>query len=261
MNGYAIKQLRIEHGLTQEKLAEKTDLSARTISDLETGRKDTASPKTLQALAEVLCPEDPNAFFEAILDHPDFEYEKALLEGNIRIPDVMCAPIRKLLDAESGNCVSYVFACMTGYLRGHLGSFDVIAPHTYMIMDAVAPTMRTVKLVEHPGELELMWKGLVANIRALSKLECLPEDISQDAADVVWQLRNSRANNDMDARLAALRAAFFWLYDNWGSIKCEPDAYYALSDISILADNASCSSVCRKHLFYALYNFYSAVVA
>lgn len=51
--GELIKQLRIKKGLTQEELAEKTNISARTIQRIENGKVE-ARAYTLQSLAKAL---------------------------------------------------------------------------------------------------------------------------------------------------------------------------------------------------------------
>ena len=51
--GLVIKELRIKKGLTQEELAEKTELSARTIQRIETGKVDPRA-YSLQMIAKAL---------------------------------------------------------------------------------------------------------------------------------------------------------------------------------------------------------------
>jgi len=49
-----IKDLRKQHNLTQEQLAEKAGLSRLTIINLETGKVDNVSGKTLKSLSDAL---------------------------------------------------------------------------------------------------------------------------------------------------------------------------------------------------------------
>jgi transcriptional regulator with XRE-family HTH domain len=51
--GKLIKELRIKKGMTQEELAEKTELSARTIQRIENGEVDPRA-YTLQMIAKAL---------------------------------------------------------------------------------------------------------------------------------------------------------------------------------------------------------------
>ncbi|MCI6754222.1 helix-turn-helix transcriptional regulator [Galactobacillus timonensis] len=49
-----IKDLRKQHNLTQEQLAEKAGVSRLTIINLETGKVDNVSGKTLKSLSDAL---------------------------------------------------------------------------------------------------------------------------------------------------------------------------------------------------------------
>lgn len=49
-----IRDLRKQHNLTQEQLAEKAGLSRLTIINLETGKVDNVSGKTLKSLSDAL---------------------------------------------------------------------------------------------------------------------------------------------------------------------------------------------------------------
>lgn len=72
--GKLIKELRIKKGMTQEELADKTDLSARTIQRIENGEVDPRA-YTLQMIAKAL-EVDFNIFVEIELDE-DQEIIKA----------------------------------------------------------------------------------------------------------------------------------------------------------------------------------------
>lgn len=51
---FRIKKLRIDASLTQEKLARKVGISRIYLSELENGRKNNPSTKTLQKIAKAL---------------------------------------------------------------------------------------------------------------------------------------------------------------------------------------------------------------
>lgn len=76
--GQKIKDLRIKKGMTQEELAEKTELSVRTIQRIENGEVDPRS-YTLQAIASVL---DVDYNELNIMDDVEFE-KKAQTENTI----------------------------------------------------------------------------------------------------------------------------------------------------------------------------------
>lgn len=52
--GYRIKELRIEKKMSQEELAEKSNVSRTTISNLENGSDRTVLTSTLQRIASAL---------------------------------------------------------------------------------------------------------------------------------------------------------------------------------------------------------------
>ncbi|TMG15811.1 MAG: helix-turn-helix transcriptional regulator [Chloroflexi bacterium] len=65
--GPTLKHLRSTAGLTQEELAERSGISARTISDVERGLRGTVYPHTARRLAAALGLEENATFrFEAV---------------------------------------------------------------------------------------------------------------------------------------------------------------------------------------------------
>jgi len=65
--GATLKHLRSTAGLTQEELAERSGLSARTISDVERGLRSTVYPHTARRLAIALgLGEDARRSFEVV---------------------------------------------------------------------------------------------------------------------------------------------------------------------------------------------------
>ncbi|MCC6944623.1 MAG: helix-turn-helix transcriptional regulator, partial [Thermomicrobiales bacterium] len=52
--GQVIRRFRLASGMSQEQLAERSGLSARSVSDLERGLRSGTRPETLRMLAEAL---------------------------------------------------------------------------------------------------------------------------------------------------------------------------------------------------------------
>jgi transcriptional regulator with XRE-family HTH domain len=75
--GKLIRELRIKKGLTQEELAEKTEVSARTIQRIENGEVDPRA-YTLQMIAKAL-EVDYNMF---VGNEPDDEHEIQMVNSN-----------------------------------------------------------------------------------------------------------------------------------------------------------------------------------
>ncbi|WP_276906665.1 helix-turn-helix transcriptional regulator [Faecalibaculum rodentium] len=58
-----IKDVRNEQGVSQEELAEKSGVSRRILSLLETGAAESTTTKTMQAIAKALGKESSEIFF------------------------------------------------------------------------------------------------------------------------------------------------------------------------------------------------------
>lgn len=61
---YKIKEIREKSGMTQDDLAEKSGISRSLISQLESGKLQSTSTKTLQKIALALDCQITNLFFE-----------------------------------------------------------------------------------------------------------------------------------------------------------------------------------------------------
>lgn len=259
MNCYAIKYLRESKNISQAKLAELSEVSERTIRDLEAGRNTNPNRDTLDRICAVISPEDPAAFWSACNDTIDYKFEKDLLDTICsQIQPALIPPINKLLNPKEQNAVSYVAACVCGYLRGSAGS-AAVRDNAVTIMDAFASIMQTVDLTTNAVELETFTRYLICDLNTLANANSLPQDSVDAVRAIIRSLAESRIAMGQVDRITAVRAAYYWLYDNWGYIKNESISYNILSHFSILCDGAADTHDMRCCLFYALLKHFNAL--
>lgn len=259
MNCFAIKFMREVKNISQVKLAELSEVSERTIRDIEAGRNTTPSRDTLNRICAVISPEDPAAFWDACNDSIDYKYEKELLDTTCgQIQPVLIPPINKLLNPEDQNAVSYVAACVCGYLRGGSGN-AAIRDNSITIMDALSAIMQTVSLTTNVVELEAFTRYLICDLNTLANANGLPQSSVNAVCAIIRSLAESRISMGQVDRITAVRAAYFWLYDNWNYIRDEAIAYDILSHISILCDGAKDTHEMRCYLFYAILKHFMAL--
>ena len=259
MNYQALRHLRESKNLTQAQLAEKANLSDKTIRDIETGRNSNPSQATLDAVCRILCPDDPEKFWEAIKDDPDFSQEKDLLEHDRKhIPNVIVPILADLLNKEKENAVSYTISCLCGYLRG--GSSQAPIRNTSItLLNAFATVVHTAQLSKAPLEVEAFTRYIIRDFESLAHSEGISQLKAEKGRKLISDLQNSRAANLSHDRCAAVREIFFWIYDAW-EIICEKGiTYEILSHIFILLDTAKDTAELRRILFYSAINhFYQA---
>ena len=252
MNCFAIKFMREVKNISQVKLAELSEVSERTIRDIEAGRNTTPSRDTLNRICAVISPEDPAAFWDACNDSTDYKYEKTLLDSYCSyIKAGLILPMNMLLNPEDQNAVSYVAACVCGYLRGGSGN-AAIRDNSITTMDALSAIMQTVSLTTNAVELEAFTRYLICDLNTLANANGLPQSSVNAAYEIIRSLVESRISMGQVDRINAVRAAYFWLYDNWDYLKNETIAYCILFHISVLCDHAKDTHEMRCYLFYAL---------
>lgn len=259
MNYFAIKFLREVKNISQAKLADLSGVSERTIRDIEAGRNTTPNRDTLNRICAVISPENPAAFWEACNDEVDYACEKGLLDTICgQIQPALIPPINKLLNPKEQNAVSYVAACICGYLRG--GSDNAaIRDNAITIMDALSAIMQTVDLTTNAVELEAFTRYLICDLNTLANTNSLPQDSVDAVRTIIRSLAESRIAIGQVDRITAVRSAYFWLYDNWHYIRNEAITYNILSHISILCDGAADTHAMRCCLFYAILKHFTAL--
>lgn len=259
MNCFAIKFMREVKNISQAKLADLSEVSERTIRDIEAGRNTTPNRDTLNRICAVISPENPAAFWEACNDEVDYAYEKGLLDTICgQIQPALIPPINKLLNPKEQNAVSYVAACVCGYLRG--GSDNAaIRDNAITIMDALSAIMQTVDLTANAVELEAFTRYLICDLITLANANGLPKGSVNEVHEIIRNLSESRISMGQVDRITAVRSAYFWLYDNWGYIKNESITYNILSHIAILCDCAKDTHEMRCYLFYAILKHFMAL--
>lgn len=255
MNYTIIRILRNQMQLTQEQLAEKSGVSLKMIQLYERGYEGTPRKKTLEQLGRVLSPNDLEAFWAALRDPPDYATANKRLEDIMHLlPPGMIHPLRKLLDPESEDPVPMFMTYITCEWRTCC-SAAFLHEHSYILMDVFAAAAHHLSLTDHPDELEHFTASLMCCLRELLACCALPGDIADRLRAAIAELVDSRMQNVPEARIHAIRSAFFCLYDTWDIFSAKPTAYYALDAIFLLCGCTDNSSGMRLRLFRAYYRY------
>lgn len=266
-----IKNLREEHHLTQNQLAEKLGVSDKSVRNWERGESE---PKSY--LAEIA-----TVFFSANMDalHAYFSDEADNGSGNVpidvadvwdcteeermlthalesgTIQPVYAAPLRSLLDPEKKDAAGTALCSFLGVLRHSPSLGDDF------LLGEMASMMQRATNFDFGAEAEMLIHDLITRLLHLGVNRNLSEDNRQKISEVIGALQDARFSNIETERVNALRHCFFHLYDCFGDLKGQPGYYEALSDIAIPLGGIAYSAKDRRHLFYSLFQTATALSA
>ena len=267
--GDLLKARRMELGLTQDDLAEKSNVSKNTISAYERNASR-ATPSSAKALAEALDMELVDLFeYPAAVEEVDeVEVEEAtsrVANPALKITSQADDALRMAsagLEKEEGSKerVSYAIACITGYMRSIIHRAPELKQNSQGLVDAITATLAFADLDTDHTSMEDLWSVIKNGITELKELERLPKQAKQEADSIIAQLQQARLDNDDTQRLRAVKSALFWLHDYWNSICMEQSAYNALSGVSCAMGSAPTDYATRARLV-AHVNTFAAYVA
>lgn len=270
--GDLLKARRMELGLTQDDLAEKSNVSKNTISAYERNASR-ATPSSAKALAEALDMELVDLFeypaaVEEVEEVDEVEVEEAtsrVANPALKITSQADDALRMAsvgLEKEEGSTerVSYAIASITGYLRSIIHRAPELKKNSQGLVDAITATLASAVLDPDHSSMEVLWSVIKNGIADLKELERLPKQAKQEADSIIAQLQQARLDNDDTERLRAVKSALFWLHDYWDSICMEQSAYNALSGVSCAMSSAPTDYATRARLV-AHVNTFAAYVA
>lgn len=262
----------MELGLTQDDLAEKSNVSKNTISAYERNASR-ATPSSAKALAEALDMELVDLFeypaaVEEVEEVDEVEVEEAtsrVANPALKITSQADDALRMAsvgLEKEEGSTerVSYAIASITGYLRSIIHRAPELKKNSQGLVDAITATLASAVLDPDHSSMEVLWSVIKNGIADLKELERLPKQAKQEADSIIAQLQQARLDNDDTERLRAVKSALFWLHDYWDSICMEQSAYNALSGVSCAMSSAPTDYATRARLV-AHVNTFAAYVA
>lgn len=188
-----IKLRREALHMTQTTLAAMAGITVRALSSIEHGH---ATPRrsTLELLSEALYPGEPQKFLDLISPPPDYASMIAELDASSAIPSVAKPALRRLLDTEDPDGISYCLGTISGlfpHLQKHNYDFGpYIAPYCHALLSSTS-------LSPYLDEHESMWQSITATLSQLG-------DPAQDALD---KMQATHRSPNFSAKLEALKAA------------------------------------------------------
>lgn len=236
-----IKLRREALHMTQKTLAEMTEITVRALSSIENGY---ATPRrsTLELLSAALYPGEPQKFLDLISPPPDYASMIAALDASSAIPSGAKSALRRLLDVEDPEGISYCLSTISGL-------FSCLQKHNYDFSPYIGSychaLLSSTSISPYLDEHESMWNTITGILRQLG-------DPAQDALD---KMQATHRSPDFSAKLAALKAAVataetLYLVNNNRS--------YCLSILqlaSIIMGGAQLSEPARVELYGCLCEF------
>lgn len=267
--GDLLKARRMELGLTQDDLAEKSNVSKNTISAYERNASR-ATPSSAKSLAKALNMELVDLFeypavVEEVIEVAVEEVTPRATDPALKITsqadDVLRMAAAGLEKNEgSPERVSFAIANITGYLRSIVCRAPELKENSQGLVDAFTVALSTAVLDPDRTSMEDMWSVMKNGIAELKMLDRIPSQARIEAETVIAALQKSRMDNDDTQRLQAVKAVLYWLHDYWTSVCKELSAYNTLSGASCAMASAPTDYSTRARLV-AHINTFSSYVA
>lgn len=265
-----MKARRMELGLTQKALAEKSQVSQNTISAYERNTSQ-AMPDSATALAKALDMELMDLF-----DAPTATTNEATETEVVEVTPCATNPPLKITsqaddilkmaaaglerDEGSPERVSFAIANITGYLRSIVYRAPKLKENTQGLVDAITAALSTSVLDADRTSMEDLWSVMKNNVAELKALDRISAQARIEADSSIEALQKSRLDNDDIQRLKAVKSVLYWLHDYWNLICLEQAAYDALSGVCCCLASASTDYTTRSKLV-AHVNTFAAYVA
>lgn len=188
-----IKLRREALHMTQTTLAAMTGITVRALSNIEHG---CATPRhsTLELLSESLYPGEPQKFLDLISPPPDYASMIAELDASSAIPSVAKPALRRLLNTEDPEGISYCLSTISGI-------FPLLQQHNYDFAPYIVPychaLLSSTSLSPYLDEHESMWQTITATLSQLG-------DTVQDALD---KMQATHRSPNFTEKLESLKTA------------------------------------------------------
>lgn len=180
----------------------------------------------------------------------------ALSNAEQRIPAKTVPAIRNLMDISVPDSAG---KALTSILDDMLSVSGNERYKALNVLSVQASAIGCATLITDAYACETIWRSLLYNLRILSELDSVPGGNAAEASDIIYDLWRSRANGNIASRAIAVKAAFFWLYDNWENIAHSIASCYALMDINALLDGMSDTEQVRRNMLYAAIASYNSI--
>ena len=249
-----IESWREKCKMTQKELCAQSGISERTYRSIISGEsrnRTTAVIAAVEQMANILSPENPNAFIQDIYGLGSLQCLIDDIKAALPYATSFADDLAPLFSWDSApiDC-SYIISSFAGLLRSTYNNAN--ANNTvYKFLCEMACELSSCNLETDSRTLEPIWSSLISNITVLC--ECgLP---SEQAIPVLNLLRQSRIKNISNERFFAIRAAFFLLFDNYDSVSSVGEFYTAISDVAVLCVDYKLSSPSTFSLAYTIYDY------
>ena len=251
IDGTLVAKLRKIKGLSQEELAEKANLSERSIAKYEKKKVAGIQPKSAKQLADALGePLDKllTNKIDGIKAEPDAiiaedETDNADTYGSVvalqplflssHADSILRIACKSLLSTNGSEaCVSNAIAAISGYLYHVVAKIPELKEHSHLIVTNSISALTSAALDESCAANTEMWSGFKICMSELANIPQLPGYAKKEALDVISMMIHSRMTDDVVLKFKAVRSCVFWLSDNWQYIFQNSYAYSVFRYVS-----------------------------
>lgn len=274
IDGDKLKRKRLKKGFTQEQLSEISGISMRTLGNTERPGPHNMFKANVIAVANALECETCDLSYDQevtgdeadvinilqLEDSVDNEFLRT--EFMLEISPYADEPLRMategLLKASgSKNRVSYAIAEVSGYMRSIVWRAPELKFHMKRLVSVIVKSYDSAGLDDETSTAELR-VNLQDNLKALGKMEVLPEHAKKETELIVRLLSRSAETESNDKLLRAVKMSMYWLRDYWDIVCQEQAAHYAWSDVCCMLTGAPDeysvrASIVREINEFALY--------
>ena len=267
IDGTLVAKLRKSKGLSQEELAEKANLSERSIAKYEKKKAAGIQPKSAKQLADALG-EPLDKLLVTKIDGLEVEPSVVTVEEEINNADAQGSvevlpplhlsshadPILKiacksLLSTNvSDDCVSSAIAAISGYLYHVVAKIPELKEHSHLIVTNSISALSSAALEESCAANTEMWSCFKSCMSELANAPQLPDYAKKEALDAIGMITHSRMTDDMELKFKAVRSCLFWLSDNWQYIHQNSYAYSVFRYVSSMLTAAPTDHQTREKI-------------
>ena len=245
------RTLRIGQNLTQLECSEKLGVDKKTVQNWEQG-KNAPTPALIPKIASLFFKSDMdalNAYF-GDQDTParDFSSETAVLTQSLQSGNVspaLAEPLRWLLNADVDDAEIRALSAI-------LGSLQCTPMDCTCILGELAAIVQSATNIRTDAESESLTRDLIFQLEYIESNTDLSASCRREIPEIISSIKNARLSNAPSDRLIARRRCFYFMCDNYASLKNCASYYRALSSIIIPLSGTSYNADARRHLFYNL---------
>lgn len=255
-----LKKLRSDNMLSQLQAAELIGVDIKTIKNWENG-SIIPTQRSQAEIVRAFFHNDKRAFdcyfsndqtTSGNQTHSDgdwnFSGEKSILANAIQKNNIeanLVEPLQLLLDASVGDAEIRALSTI-------LAALQRTPMDCNYILGELAAIVQSATNIRTDAESESLTRDLIFQLEYIESNTDLSASCRREIPEIISSIKNARLSNAPSDRLIARRRCFYFMCDNYASLKNCASYYRALSSIIIPLSGTSYNADARRHLFYNL---------